>query len=1182
MADWKFRAWEIGYVVSLNIGAFEAWAVSFVIVVLLFFTLSVQAVNPIVFNGPEEVNAPYSPNSVLVKFKKSELNRVNSQRPESVGIPSVAQTLEAGNATKIEQLARASSRSNQNTELFSWYKVSLDENRPITAQEIDGVAVYADVEDLIDRLERDPAVEAVQKDYIVEEHLIPNDPYYSSSGSWGQGFDDLWGLKRIGLETAWDTTTGDSSVVTAIIDSGVEITHSDLSGNIWTNPGEIQSNGIDDDGNGYIDDYNGWDWYEDDNETNDPRGHGTHVAGTVAAVSNNATGVAGVSWNTKLMPLRFLGPTGTGLMSDGVLALQYAADMGADISNNSWGCTCYDPVVDDAIAYEIANDTIPIVSSGNNYGEALNNSPASSDGAITVGAIDSTDAKANFSNDGNRVDVVAPGVDILSLKASGSSMCSAGVTVNTNYCYVSGTSMASPHVSGLVSLMKAVNSSLNTEQTRQILRLTAEDLGDPGHDTEFGYGLIDANAALAASASPTVLTPQITSLSSRDEITGDVVIIGSADGAAFDSYVLEAGEGRTPSSWTTLGSSSTPVTNGTLASFDTSTLADNIYIFRLTVTNTDGDDFIHSVYDVEVNNFTLDISSPFNVMNRKNSIPIEGSVLTNTGVTFDYYTIEYGVGSSPASWSSAGITLSNGGNSEVSDGVLATWDTSGLNDKQEYTLRLIAYETGGNSSATEMLVATHSDLADGWPKKLSGGSDCSTFCRGAGVVFADLNGDNSDEIITAGPGNTLNVFNKDGSDFSGFPVTISSGETFYTTPVVGDVDGDLLPEIIIVSTNNGDLDKNFYVIDGDGSQYPGWTVKTLASNNTYADFTPSLGDVDGDGINEILYWGFDTHSMGYSTVLHAYNIDNTEAPGFPNSGVGSYVTSWIAMPPTITDLDGDNTPEIILAGYNRIAVFDNQGNILPGWNVTIPDVSGSVDTIQGPPAVGDVDGDSDLEIVFNSVRNGYIGDDVRTHAYEIDGTPVTGWPYSAVKNSGVGDNLQSPALADIDGDNEYEAILGDGFSGVIDHGTGARVYGFTKNSQRAPSIADFEGDGSYVIPGLYNAGQQWTLLSDLSQYWGMDYLYSIASNNISEGTIPAKDVDGNGMIEWGYQLKRNSSDMYAFLWEMQGTNSNPIDSWPMFAHDIGRTGRFEVGQVAADTTPPSVSITNPADGSTVS
>ena len=259
-------------------------------------------------------------------------------------------------------------------------------------------------------------------------------------------------------------------MVVADIDTGLDLGHIDFAGNIYTNPGEIPGNGIDDDANGYIDDVNGWDFARDDNNPNEEAicgGHGTHTAGTIGAKGNNGIGVTGVNWNVKIMPLKifkkYLIILCSASSADIISAIDYAAMMGVRVSNNSYGGGPYSQAEYDAIR---ASKSIYVAAAGN---DGTNNDvtpayPASYNlnNIISVAATDHNDAKASFSNYGTTsVDLGAPGVDILS------------TTPNNTYSLFDGTSMATPHVTGSVALLMANDPTLtNNEVKWRILKGT--------------------------------------------------------------------------------------------------------------------------------------------------------------------------------------------------------------------------------------------------------------------------------------------------------------------------------------------------------------------------------------------------------------------------------------------------------------------------------------------------------------------------------------------------------------------------------------------------------------------------------------------------------------------------------------------------------------------------------------
>ena len=306
---------------------------------------------------------------------------------------------------------------------------------------------------VIDFLRSDGRVDVVEPDYVVKAIAMPNDPRFS----------ELWGLSNsatsvdVGAVPAWDQTTGSPAVVVGIIDTGIDCDHEDLRINCWTNPGESgldaqgrdrRTNAIDDDNNGYIDDWRGWNFVANNNNATDDNKHGTHVAGTIGAAGNNNSGVTGVNWRVSVVPLKFLAADGTGTVSDAILALEYATRMGMFATNNSWGGGGYSLLMESALKQASDAGSLFVAAAGNdsNDNDANPSYPANYavPNVISVAAVDINGNIAWFSNTGARtVHVAAPGVDILS------------TLPGNNYGRLSGTSMATPHVTGILALMKA-------------------------------------------------------------------------------------------------------------------------------------------------------------------------------------------------------------------------------------------------------------------------------------------------------------------------------------------------------------------------------------------------------------------------------------------------------------------------------------------------------------------------------------------------------------------------------------------------------------------------------------------------------------------------------------------------------------------------------------------------------
>ncbi len=310
-----------------------------------------------------------------------------------------------------------------------------------------------------------PGVIQVEPNYRIQLAAVPNDPMFSSQ----------WALANnqtgadIRALAAWDINTNASNIIVAVIDTGIDYTHSDLAANIWRNSREIPNNGFDDDGNGYIDDVFGYDFANNDSDPMDDHGHGTHVAGIIGAVANNGRGIAGVAWNVRLMAVKFLNANGTGTVADAVRAIDYAVQMGARIINASWGGAGYSSILGQAIK-RAENAGVLFVTAAGNNGTNNDQTPTypasfSNTNILAVAASDRNDNLATFSNFGpSTVHLAAPGVAILS------------TLPNNGYASWSGTSMAAPHVSGAAALLWARHPDWNFRQVKDRLLQTVDPL----------------------------------------------------------------------------------------------------------------------------------------------------------------------------------------------------------------------------------------------------------------------------------------------------------------------------------------------------------------------------------------------------------------------------------------------------------------------------------------------------------------------------------------------------------------------------------------------------------------------------------------------------------------------------------------------------------------------------------
>lgn len=299
---------------------------------------------------------------------------------------------------------------------------------------------------------------------------IPNDP----------GFGSQYGLISIRAPQGWDLSTGSSAVIIAIIDSGVDLSHPDLASKITA----------------------GYDFVNNDTIPQDDFGHGTHVAGIAAATGNNGTGVTGVSWGARIMPIKVLNAAGNGTFANVAAGIIWAVDNGAQVINLSLGGNTSSLVLQDAVNYAYSNGVVLVAASGNT-GSGVILYPAAYPHVIAVGAVDNTNNHAGFSNFGPEMDLMAPGVSIYS-------------TIPGGYGLNSGTSMAAPYVSGLAAILRGYPGGFSPDAIEFEMESTALDLGIAGRDNLYGYGLIQLDYAIQLVYFPPTSTLSPTSTSVAD------------------------------------------------------------------------------------------------------------------------------------------------------------------------------------------------------------------------------------------------------------------------------------------------------------------------------------------------------------------------------------------------------------------------------------------------------------------------------------------------------------------------------------------------------------------------------------------------------------------------------------------------------------------------------------------
>ena len=438
------------------------------------------------FDRADRLKPEFVPGEVVVKFRQSIIAGLTSGIV-TTGIASVDELNKRFEAKGAERV------------FANIYRLTLPKD--------------VDVLSVAREYEADPNVEYTEPNFICHSFFVPDDPNYTLQ----------WAHQKIESEYAWNVTIGDPSILVAVIDSGIDYNHSDL-----------------------VDNYValGYDWVNNDNDTMDDFGHGTHCAGIIAATINNNKGIVGLA-QVRIMAEKFLDSIGRGLASDAVNAIIHAVDQGADILSNSWGgAWLRSKLIHDAVEYAHDNGVLVVAAAGNEA-SSVKNYPAAYDEVVAVTATDQSDSPASFTSYGNWVDVAAPGVDIYS------------TVLNNRYENMNGTSMACPHAAGVAALIWSEFPNLTPDEVRLRLQLTADDLGDPGFDIYYGYGRVNARRAVEPLRShdllisnwkrPTYLRPgssgtidtTVVNFGSNNEtgITVQLRVNGSVEDSAYISYL---------------------------------------------------------------------------------------------------------------------------------------------------------------------------------------------------------------------------------------------------------------------------------------------------------------------------------------------------------------------------------------------------------------------------------------------------------------------------------------------------------------------------------------------------------------------------------------------------------------------------------------------------------------------
>lgn len=414
---------------------------------------------------------PHDPSTLLVRFKPDAISRRVAPPQQRDAIHAVCGT------TKIRSFR-------------------------ITPTDVVRIAPGDDVRTVARRYEAMQDVDFVEPNFQYQVSAIPNDPSFSL----------LWGMNNTGqtggvadadidAPEAWDIATGNQTIIVGVIDTGVDYNHPDLAGNMWTNSAEQNGTaGVDDDGNGIVDDIYGANWTSGTGlPTNgnpfDDHYHGTHCAGTIGGIGNNGVGVTGANWNVRIMALKFLNAGGSGWLSDAIPAIEYAVSKGAHLTSNSWGGGGYSQNLKDAIDAAGAAGQLFVAAAGNSGVNAdlypMYPAAYASPTIISVAATDHSDLRAWFTNYGlTSVDLAAPGVNIYSCRPNGT------------YQYLSGTSMATPHVSGVAALVLSSRPTTPPLELKQLLMDSVDPIPAMSGLCVTGGRLNAHNAVLLADPAP--------------------------------------------------------------------------------------------------------------------------------------------------------------------------------------------------------------------------------------------------------------------------------------------------------------------------------------------------------------------------------------------------------------------------------------------------------------------------------------------------------------------------------------------------------------------------------------------------------------------------------------------------------------------------------------------------------
>jgi subtilisin family serine protease len=1026
-----------------------------------------------------------------------------------------------------------------------------------------GVPTGQSADDLSAVFSRQPWVEYAEVDGLLELHDAPDDPlwprqwdlentgqpYWSVRGFAGEENDSL--IERTGsvgadirFLSAYESSDPTAEVLVGVIDTGIDTAHVDLQDRLARNTGEIPNNAIDDDNNGLVDDVLGWDFSGDellppleivgDNDITDDVGHGTHVAGTIAAAVNNSMGIAGVCANARVIGARiFPNP----FFSVSAQAIYYTVDRGARVINMSWGGSFRSRAIEDALQYAHDRGVVLVCSMGNSGRDEIFY-PSGYTTTIGVGSSTATDRLSSFSTYNDFVDIVAPGQDILSLRAAGTDLyADVGEpnvhVIDEHYLIASGTSMSSPHAAGAAAVLLSFAPGLSNERVREILRASADDivfpygpdsLNLPGLDRYTGAGRINLERAM--SMLPGILVDVTNHPRGVQLSEADTVITGRIEGRNAAEITAQLSPLHPPDAidWTSLGPDRVQIDNGSfqIRLPEAATLS-GPYTLRI-------DAGVDAVLDWPFwfgSTTIAEINSPVPTDTIQLLRPIVG---TAYAPDFTSYMLT-AVGPLP---SLEQHPIASSSVYRWND-TLAYWRTDALAGGAYNLILSVGTASGTNADTVQVLV--RDAFLSGFPVDLPSPAHFS-------VATVNLDGADGEEIICP-TSSGLYVLQSNGGIYPGWPRATSFDVS--TAPAVADLDRDGKFEIIVASNSY------MHVYAFIGEAFAGWPQLFLGGSGVFGNSLPVIGDVDGTGGLEVA--GIDRH--GRIKIWHSDGAVFAPKGGEYYARIGIDNTLGNALPRmAIVDLDHDGRTEVIAAGddihiYNAItadAYGDNDTTLVSSHYST----HGIV--------VTDLDGDAEYEIAYVATEGPT--DFFKLHVIDVSGDEREGWPRQIPLRVNL--YLQySLSAGDIDGDQIPELFfapysLGEGHLYAF-HGNGAPVGSDSSNGL----LASLPGTVSTIAIANIDHDDAPEIVMRVGDFIsGPDHIYALKADGQLAPGYPIMFGDGNSITMPSPLIGDLNADGMADMTTVQSTSSSvavwelgvPATSrgqlWPKFGGDL--------------------------------